>query len=55
MPTYPKAIEVERINNIAKNFGWELVKQEQMDKYFSITFRKEMAVEVDSISEDEAG
>jgi len=46
METYPKEIEVERLNNVVKNFGWELIKQETIGEDFMITFKKKMPLPV---------
>lgn len=53
--TYPKEVEVERIDNVAKNFGWELVKQEMIGEDFHITFKKEFPIPVELAAEPEEG
>ena len=55
MVAYPKEIEVERLSNLAKNFGWELVKQEVIGEDLHITFKKAFPVPVEEVSEGEAG
>ena len=53
--TYPKEIEVERIDNVARNFGWELVKQEMIGEDFHITFKKAFPLPVEVAAETEEG
>lgn len=53
--TYPKEIEVERVNNVAKNLGWELVKQEMVGEDLHITFKKPFPAPVGVPTEGEAG
>jgi len=55
MVAYPREIEVERLNNLAKNFGWELVKQEVIGEDLHITFKKAFPTPVETIAEGEAG
>lgn len=52
---YPKEVEVERLNNVAKNLGWELVKQEMVGEDFVLTFKKPFPAPVEAVSETEAG
>lgn len=53
--TYPKEVEVERINNVAKNLGWELFKQEMVGEELHITFKKPFPAPVMEATEGEAG
>lgn len=53
--TYPKEVEVERINNVAKNLGWELFKQEMVGEELQITFKKPFPAPVGVPTEGEAG
>lgn len=40
MPEYPKEIEVERIMNLVRGFGWEKVKEEIVGEDLIITIKK---------------
>jgi len=40
MPEYPKEIEVERIMNLVRGFGWEKVKEEIVGEELIITIKK---------------
>lgn len=55
MPQYPKEVEVERIMNLVRNFGWEKVKEEQINDDLHITIKKSFPVEVEEVTERPAG
>jgi len=55
MPQYPKEVEVERIMNLVKNFGWEKVKEEQINEELHITVKKKFPEEIEEVSERPAG
>lgn len=40
MPVFPKEIEVERIMNLVRGFGWEKVKEEQIGDELHVTVSK---------------
>jgi len=40
MPEYPKEIEIERVMNLVKGFGWEETKQEVIGEELFITIKK---------------
>ena len=40
MPEYPKEIELERVLNLVRGFGWEMVKQEIIGEELIITLKK---------------
>jgi hypothetical protein len=40
MPDYPKEIEVDRVMNVVKVFGWEKVKEEVIGQDIVITIKK---------------
>jgi len=40
MPEYPKEIEIERVMNVVRGFGWEEVKQEIMEDELILTIKK---------------
>ncbi|MBA7496282.1 hypothetical protein ES702_06881 [subsurface metagenome] len=40
MPEYPKEIEIERVMNVIRGFGWEEVKQEIRGKELILTIKK---------------
>jgi len=45
MPEYPKEIEVERVTNLIRGFGWEIVKQEVVGTELFLTIKKEFLKE----------
>ena len=55
MPQYAKEVEVERIMNLVRNFGWEKVKEEQIDDDLLITVKKKFPVNIEEASERGAG
>ena len=55
MPEYPKEIEVDRVMNLVRSFGWEKVKEEMIDEYLHITIKKAFPVEIEKVTEREAG
>ena len=55
MEAYPREIEVERLSNLAKTFGWEVVKQEIIEEDLHITFKKRFPAPVEVVAEGEAG
>jgi len=40
MPELPKDIEVERVNNIVRGWGWEITKQEIIGGDLILTMKK---------------
>jgi hypothetical protein len=40
MPEYPKELEIERVTNLVRGFGWEKVKEEVVGKELFITLKK---------------
>lgn len=40
MPEYPKELEIERVMNIVRGFGWESVKQEVVGQELILTIKK---------------
>lgn len=55
MAQYPKEIEVERIMNLVRNFGWEKVREEQINDDLHITVKKSFPVEIEKVTEAEEG
>lgn len=51
MPTFPREIEVERIMNLARGFGWEKEKEEVVGDKLLLTIGKVLMTE----EEKEAG
>ena len=41
MPEYPKEIEVQRVMNLVRGFGWEKIREEVQGKKLVITIEKE--------------
>lgn len=41
MPEYPKEIEIERVLNVVRGFGWEEVKQEIVGEELFLTIKKQ--------------
>ena len=50
MADYPKEIEIDRLMNVAKTFGWEKVKEEVIGQDIVITVKKPILKE-ESVSE----
>jgi len=44
MPDINVAMEVERVMNLVRGFGWEKVKEERVDNYLDITIRKKVVL-----------
>lgn len=40
MPEYPREIEVERVTNLVRGFGWEVIKQEVVGDELIMTLKK---------------
>ena len=40
MPEYPKELEVERVTNLVRGFGWEKVKEEIVGEDLILTIKK---------------
>lgn len=40
MPEYPKEIEIERVSNLIRGFGWETVKYEIIGEDLILTIKK---------------
>lgn len=40
MPEYPKELEVERVTNLVRGFGWEVTKQEVIGEELFLTVKK---------------
>ena len=45
MADYPKEIEIDRLMNVAKTFGWEKVKEEVVGQDILITVKKPLLKE----------
>ena len=45
MADYPKEIEINRLMNVAKTFGWEKVKEEVVGQDILITIKKPLLKE----------
>ena len=45
MADYPKEIEIDRIMNVVKVFGWEKIKEETIGTDLIITLKKTIHVE----------
>lgn len=41
MPEYPKEIEIERVVNLVRGFGWEMTKQEIVGQDLILTIKKQ--------------
>lgn len=40
MPQFPKEIEIERVINLIRGFGWEAIKQEVIGEDLVLTIKK---------------
>lgn len=40
MPEFPREIEIDRIMNLVRGFGWEKVKEELIGKELHLTIKK---------------
>lgn len=40
MPEYPKEIEIERVVNLIRGFGWEMVEQKIVGEDLLLTIKK---------------
>jgi len=40
MPEYPKEIEIERVVNLVRGFGWEKIKEEVVGEELILTIKK---------------
>jgi len=40
MPEYPKELEIERVTNLIRGFGWEKVKEEVVGEDLILTIKK---------------
>ena len=47
MADYPKEIEINRLMNVAKTFGWEKIKEEIVGLDVVITLKKELMKETE--------
>ena len=45
MADYPKEIEIDRLMNVAKTFGWEKVKEEVIGQEVHVTVKKTLLKE----------
>ena len=45
MPEYPKEIEIERVMNVIRGFGWLEVKQEIIEDELHLTIKKKFITE----------
>ena len=45
MADYPKELEIDRVMNVVKTFGWEKVKEEIIGQDVVITIKKELMKE----------
>jgi len=55
MVEYPKEIEIGRVMDLVRSFGWEKVKEEMIDDYLHITIKKRFPVEIGEVAERPAG
>lgn len=44
MPVDQARIEIDRINNLIRNFGWNISKQEILEKEIVLTIRKPVSI-----------
>lgn len=44
-PAFSREIEVERISNVVRGFGWEKRKEELIGRELHVTFTKELVTE----------
>ena len=44
MPEINVVMEVERVMNLVRGFGWEKIKEERVDNYLDITIRKKVVL-----------
>jgi hypothetical protein len=51
MAMYPKELEVQRLHNLAINFGWEKVKEEVEGDEVFVTFKKKIEGDEMGVSE----
>lgn len=54
MPEYPKEIEVERVANLIRGFGWEITKQEIIGEELILTIKKKFLATPEEITETPA-
>lgn len=40
MPEYPREIEIERLVNLSRGFGWESIKEEVIGDEIHVTLKK---------------
>lgn len=40
MPEYPREIEIERVMNLVRGFGWESIKEEVIGEEIHVTIKK---------------
>jgi len=50
MADYPKELEIDRLMNVAKTFGWEKAKEEVIGPEIFVTVKKQLLTE-ESVSE----
>ena len=55
MPEFPKEIEIERVTNLVRGFGWEKVKEEIVGKDLLLTIRKTFLKEEEIATEVPGG
>ena len=54
MPQLPREIEVERLRNIIKGFGWEIQKEEVIGPDLALTVKKRLFVPEEIPTEEAA-
>jgi len=51
MPEYPKEIEIERVVNLIRGFGWEETKQEVVGDELFLTIKKKFLKPTEVVEE----
>lgn len=45
MPEFPREVEIERIMNLVRNFGWEKISETQENDAIILTLKKKYEIE----------
>ena len=53
MPEINVAMEVERVMNLVRGFGWEKIKEERVNRNLDITIRKAVATQGAGVLKEE--
>jgi len=51
MPEINIAMEVERVMNLVRGFGWEKVKEERVNGNLDVTIRKPVTIDEEAVEE----